>query len=122
MASSPPNILYIHSHDTGRFIEPYGAPFKTPNLLSLAKKGVTFRHAFCVASSCSAARSAILTGMYPHQNGMTGLGHRGWVLYDYEKTLVSVLKKSGYHTVLMGESHITPRSQPEMIGFDEILI
>ena len=117
-----PNILYIHSHDTGRFIEPYGAPFHTPNFMALAKKGATFRQAFCVASSCSAARSAFLTGMYPHQNGMTGLGHRGWRLYDYQKTMVSVLKGAGYHTVLMGESHITPRAQPELIGYDEVLI
>ncbi len=117
-----PNILYIHSHDTGRFVEPYGTTMRTPNLLNLAQKGTTFRHAFCVASSCSAARASLLTGMYPHQNGMTGLGHRGWYLHDYQKTLVAVLKSAGYHTALMGESHITPRDQPDLIGFDEICV
>jgi N-sulfoglucosamine sulfohydrolase len=90
--------------------------------MGLAKKGVTFRHAFCGASSCSAARSVLLTGMYPHQNGMTGLGHRGWYLNDYQKTLVPVLKRAGYHTALMGESHVAPRGETELLGFDEVLI
>jgi hypothetical protein len=31
-----PNILYIHSHDTGRYIQPYGHAVPTPNLQRLA--------------------------------------------------------------------------------------
>jgi N-sulfoglucosamine sulfohydrolase len=27
-----PNILYIHTHDTGRYIQPYGYAVPTPNL------------------------------------------------------------------------------------------
>ena len=41
-----PNILYIHSHDTGRFIQPYGHAIATPNLQKLAEQGVLFRQAF----------------------------------------------------------------------------
>src|ERR1700712_342230 len=116
-----PNILYIHSHDTGRYIEPYGFPVHTPNLQKLAQEGTLFRHAFCVASSCSASRASLMSGMYPHQNGMTGLAHRGWYLNDYKKTLVSVLNGAGYHTALMGESHITPYDETDLIGYTEIL-
>lgn len=115
------NILYIHSHDTGRHIGPYGYPVNTPNLLNLAKQGTLFRHAFCAASSCSAARASLMTGMYPHQNGMTGLAHRGWYLHDYSKTLVSFLNDQGYHTALMGESHITPYDETDLIGYDEVV-
>ena len=115
------NILYIHSHDTGRHIGPYGFPVNTPNLLNLAKQGTLFRHAFCAASSCSAARASLMTGMYPHQNGMTGLAHRGWYLHDYSKTLVSFLNDQGYHTALMGESHITPYDETDLIGYDEVV-
>ena len=34
-----PNILYIHSHDTGRYIQPYGHAVPTPNLQRLAEEG-----------------------------------------------------------------------------------
>lgn len=116
-----PNILYIHSHDTGRYIQPYGFPVQTPHLQKLATEGVLFRQAFCVASSCSASRASLMSGMYPHQNGMTGLAHRGWYLNDYKKTLVSVLNDNGYHTALMGESHITPYDETDLIGYDEVV-
>jgi arylsulfatase A-like enzyme len=53
---------------------------------------------------------------------MTGLAHRGWYLNDYKKTLVSLINTHGYHTALMGESHITPRGEAHLIGFSEILI
>ena len=29
---SSPNILYLHSHDTGRYVQPYGHAVPTPNL------------------------------------------------------------------------------------------
>ena len=35
-SASRPNILYIHSHDTGRFTSPYGYAVPTPNLQRLA--------------------------------------------------------------------------------------
>ena len=41
--SAPPNILYIHSHDTGRYVQPYGYQVPTPNIQLLADQGVLFR-------------------------------------------------------------------------------
>ena len=41
-----PNIVYIHSHDTGRYIEPYGYDVSTPNLQRFADEGMVFRQAF----------------------------------------------------------------------------
>jgi len=41
--SARPNILYIHSHDTGRFVQPYGFQVPTPNIQLLADQGVLFR-------------------------------------------------------------------------------
>ena len=35
-----PNIIYIHSHDTGRYVEPYGHAIPTPNLQKLAEEGI----------------------------------------------------------------------------------
>ncbi len=78
-----PNILYLHSHDTGRYVQPYGHAIPTPNIQRLAEQGVLFRKAFCAAPTCSASRACLLTGQYAHSNGMLGLAHRGFSLRDY---------------------------------------
>src|SRR3954468_5596277 len=59
---TPPNIIYLHSHDTGRYVEPYGYAVPTPRIQKLADEGLTFRNAFCAASTCSASRACLLTG------------------------------------------------------------
>jgi N-sulfoglucosamine sulfohydrolase len=56
------NVLYIHSHDSGRYLEPYGHRIPTPSLLRLARGGVLFRQAHCAAPTCSPSRAALLTG------------------------------------------------------------
>ena len=101
------NIIYIHSHDTGRYISPYGYRFDTPNLLKLAEGGVIFRQAFSAASSCSPSRAALLTGTYPHTNGMLGLAHRGFKLHYPEHHLAAFLASHGYETVLAGFQHVS---------------
>ena len=102
---SRPNILYLHSHDTGRYVRPYGFGVPTPNLQRLAEQGVLFRQAFCTNPTCSASRSGLLTGQWPHNNGMTGLAHRGWQLNDYGHHVVRALRSHGYHTALCGMQH-----------------
>jgi arylsulfatase A-like enzyme len=115
----PPNILYIHSHDTGRYVQPYGYPVETPRIQALAEQGMMFRQAFCAASTCSASRACLLTGTCAHSNGMLGLAHRGWSLHDYGWHVVHTLRKVGYHSILIGEQHISKR--PEEIGYDGVV-
>jgi N-sulfoglucosamine sulfohydrolase len=115
----PPNILYIHSHDTGRYVQPYGYQVPTPNIQMLADQGVLFREAFCAAPTCSGSRASLLTGQYCHNNGMTGLAHRGWKLNDYSKHWVHTLREAGYRSTLIGEQHIS--EDPKAIGFDEVI-
>lgn len=114
-----PNILYIHSHDTGRHIQPYGADVATPNLQRLAEEGVLFRQAFNVAPTCSPSRAGLVTGMCAHSAGMIGLAHRGFQLKDYHQHLVNVLRPQGYRSTLIGVQHVAPDS--EMIGYDQVL-
>jgi N-sulfoglucosamine sulfohydrolase len=114
-----PNILYIHSHDTGRYVQPYGYQVPTPNIQMLADQGVLFREAFCVAPTCSGSRASLLTGQYCHNNGMMGLAHRGWTLNDYGKHWVHTLREAGYRSVLIGEQHIS--TDPHTIGFDRVV-
>jgi N-sulfoglucosamine sulfohydrolase len=114
-----PNILYMHSHDTGRYVQPYGEPVPMPNVQALADQGVLFRQAFCAAPTCSASRACLLTGQYGQSNGMLGLAHRGWSLRDYRHHIVNVLRGVGYTSTLIGEQHIS--KEPEVIGYDEVL-
>ena len=51
--SKQPNIIYINSHDTGRYVSPYGFNVRTPNLQRLAEEGVLFRQSFSAAPTCS---------------------------------------------------------------------
>jgi N-sulfoglucosamine sulfohydrolase len=115
----PPNILYVHSHDTGRYVQPYGHAIPTPNIQRLADQGVLFRKAFCAAPTCSASRACLLTGQHGHSNGMLGLAHRGWSLHDYRQHIVHTLRPAGYHSVLIGEQHISKR--PDVIGYDRVI-
>jgi N-sulfoglucosamine sulfohydrolase len=117
--SDLPNILYMHSHDTGRYTQPYGEQVPMPNVQGLADQGVLFRQAFCAAPTCSASRACLLTGQYGQSNGMLGLAHRGWSLRDYHHHIVHVLRKAGYSSTLIGEQHIS--KEPEVIGYDEVM-
>src|SRR6476469_3443982 len=115
----PPNIVYLHSHDTGRHIQPYGHQVPTPNIQRLADQGVLFRQAFSAAPVCSASRAALLTGEYSHTNGMLGLAHRGYRLANYDHHLVHTLHNAGYTTTMIGEQHVA--ADPEEIGYDHIV-
>ena len=114
-----PNIVYLHSHDTGRYVQPYGHQVPTPNIQRLADQGLLFRQAFSAAPVCSPSRAALLTGEYSHTNGMLGLAHRGYRLADYDHHLVHTLRRAGYTSTLIGEQHVS--IDPEDIGYDHVL-
>ena len=111
-----PNILYVHSHDTGRYIQSYGFDVPTPNLHRIGSEGVLFRQAFSAAPTCSPSRAALLTGMCPHSSGMLGLAHRGFVLNDYRQHVLHTLRGAGYTSTLIGLQHVA--RAPETIGYD----
>ena len=113
-----PNVLYLHSHDTGRYVQPYGYPVPTPNIQHLTDQGVLFRQAFCAAPVCSGSRAALLTGQCTHATGMLGLAHRGYRLLHPERHIVNVLREAGYWTGLVGEQHVS--ENPGDLGYDHV--
>jgi N-sulfoglucosamine sulfohydrolase len=115
----PPNIVYLHSHDTGRSVQPYGHQIVTPNIQRLADQGLLFRQAFCAAPTCSGSRACLLTGQWAHVNGMTGLAHRGWTLNDYGRHIVHPLREAGYWSALIGEQHLSV--DPGVLGYDHVV-
>jgi arylsulfatase A-like enzyme len=118
-----PNILYLHCHDAGRYVQPYGYAIRTPNIQSLAEEGVLFRQAFSGAPTCSPSRACLVTGQWAHCNGMLGLAHRGGVLDDYNRHICHTLRGAGYVTALSGFQHVArePFADPKDVGYDECL-
>lgn len=113
-----PNLLVIHSHDSGRSLQPYGFAVPTPHLQHLAERGVLFRQAFCAAPTCSPSRAALFTGQMPHSCGMLGLVNRGFSLEHPERHLANILRAAGYHTALTGVQHVV--REPSATGYDVV--
>lgn len=117
------NVLYLHTHDTGRVISPYGYAVETPRIQEFCEDALLFQHAFCVAPTCSPSRAGLLTGTYPHQNGMLGLAQRGFEI-DGSRHLARLLSHEGFRSVLCGVQHevgyyTDHQLAPEALGYDE---
>jgi N-sulfoglucosamine sulfohydrolase len=115
-----PNILLITADDLGVQVGCYGdQTARTPRIDQLARDGIRFTNAYVTQASCSASRSSILTGLYPHQNGQIGLAHLGFSMHDTVKTLPAMLKQAGYRTGIIGKLHVEPEKN---FVFDETLL
>ena len=121
-ASRRPNVLVYISHDTGRFIHPYGVEtVHTPAADRVASEGVLFERCFCAAPQCSPSRAALFTGRYPHANGVMGLTHAdfAWDLPQEEIHAAEYLRRLGYETVGGGNLHEMRRREDR--GFDAFI-
>jgi arylsulfatase A-like enzyme len=117
------NVLYLHAHDTGRCVEPFGYPVQTPHLMRLAETGVTLRNCYCANPTCSPSRAALLTGQYPHANGMTGLAHRGFALNQPSQHLAAFLRNTaGYNAYLFGTQHVIDGDRIDETGYEGKLV
>ncbi|WP_135830361.1 sulfatase family protein [Halorussus halobius] len=112
-----PNLVLVHCHDLGQYLGCYGYDVDTPNLDRFAADGVRFENYFCTAPQCSPSRSSMMTGTYPHENGVMGLAHMGWGLDDDQWTLPKRLADAGYSTHLLGFQHEVPEDRPERLGY-----
>ncbi len=111
-AEERPNILLIVSEDNGQELGCYGEPFvKTPVLDKLAEGGLRFHNAYVPQAGCSQSRAALLTGLYPHQNGQIGLATWKFRMYREDTpNIVRSLKQVGYRTGIIGKLHVNPAS------------
>ncbi|WP_336035828.1 sulfatase [Halobacterium yunchengense] len=114
-----PNVVLVHCHDLGQYLGCYGADVDSPNLDRLAADGVRLERSFCTAPQCSPSRSSMMTGAYPHENGVMGLAHMGWALDDDWATLPKYLRDAGYSTHLLGFQHEVP-DDPTRLGYDHV--
>jgi uncharacterized sulfatase len=72
-ASRPPNVVLMISDDQGWTDYGFmGHPaIRTPRLDALSKESVTFTRGYSAAPLCCPSLASILTGLHPHQHGIT---------------------------------------------------
>jgi arylsulfatase A-like enzyme len=126
-APAKPNIVYIMADDMGYAdVSCYGRPdIQTPNIDSIAGRGMRFLQGYANSAVCSATRTALITGRYqyrlrigleePLPAGQPDIG-----LPPEHPTLPSLLKKAGYGTTLIGKWHLgaLPKFGPLKSGYD----
>ncbi|WP_440877322.1 sulfatase-like hydrolase/transferase [Thalassotalea sp. PLHSN55] len=108
--AAQPNILVISMDDALQ--EQFGAfggtvsPSPTPTIDALAAQGMKFTNAHTVAANCNPSRNVMISGTYPHQNGVVGFRQ---VWKSPVPLLPKIMQQNGYITGLFGKAtHATP--------------
>ena len=125
-AADKPNILIIMGDDIGiSNISKYSnglMGYQTPNIDRIANEGMMFTD-FYGEQSCTAGRSAMITGQHPVRTGLTKVGMPGAPvgLQKEDPTLADLLKPLGYISGQFGKNHLGDRDEflPTAHGFDE---
>ena len=125
-ATSRPNFLVIFGDDVGwANISAYNMGimgYRTPNIDRIAKEGALFTDHYA-ENSCTAGRSAFITGQSPLRTGLSKVGLPGAAegMRPEDPTIAGLLKPLGYTTGQFGKNHLGDRDEhlPTMHGFDE---
>ena len=121
-----PNVIFIVTDDEGAADAGcYGAKdLFTPNIDSIAARGVRFTQFYAGAPVCSPSRACLMTGRYPIRAGLTGnasseAGGKVAMRSDIP-TLGQMFKAAGYATAHIGKWHLgfTHDTMPNARGFD----
>ena len=125
-AASKPNILVIWGDDIGQTnISTYTfglVGYKTPNIDRIAQEGMMFTD-YYGEQSCTAGRSAFITGQSVFRTGLSKVGLPGADLgmKEEDPTIAALLKAQGYATGQFGKNHLGDKDEhlPTNHGFDE---
>src|SRR5476651_1294824 len=127
-AGKKPNVLILWGDDIGYWnISTYNQGmmgYKTPNIDRIAKEGAMFTDWYG-QQSCTAGRSAFITGQTPLRTGLLKVGLPGAKegLQDKDPTIAELLKGQGYATAQFGKNHLgdADSTLPTAHGFDEFM-
>ncbi|WP_024481449.1 sulfatase-like hydrolase/transferase [Cellulophaga baltica] len=129
-----PNVLWILTDDqrvdsngfyneivTGTKNSPLGF-VSSPNLDSLAQEGIVFTNMYCNSPACAPSRSSMISGKYPHHNGVYGFEYFNADTDFSTKTLPQVMEENGYETSLFGKAgyrnkSIDLKNRKKLTGF-----
>jgi arylsulfatase len=123
-----PNFLILWGDDVGWFnVSAYNLGimgYRTPNIDRIGREGAVFTDWYG-QNSCTAGRSAFITGQSPIRTGLTKVGLPGSELglQAEDPTIAELLKPLGYATAQFGKNHLGDRNEflPTAHGFDEFL-
>jgi arylsulfatase A-like enzyme len=79
---------------------------QTPNLDRMGEEGLVFENAYATNPSCSPAKAAIQTGMYPHSNRVIKNTYNGIDLPMAFETIAERMQPAGYDTGFIGKWHL----------------
>ncbi len=121
-----PNFVIIWGDDIGvTNISAYShglLGYDTPHIDRLAKEGMMFTD-YYGEQTCTAARSAFITGQSVYRTGLSKVGVPGAPLglQKQDPTIAELLKPLGYATGHFGKNHLGDRNEflPTVYGFDE---
>ncbi|MGO4682094.1 arylsulfatase [Hyphomicrobium sp. 2TAF46] len=126
LSGSKPNILVLWGDDIGiANLSAYSnglMGYETPNIDRIAKEGLKLQH-YYGEQSCTAGRSAFLTGQHIMRSGLSKVGFPGapMGMSQLDPSVGGLLKNLGYATGQFGKNHVGDRnpSLPTVNGFDE---
>jgi arylsulfatase A-like enzyme len=126
MADKKPNILVIWGDDIGMWnLSCYNKGmmgYQTPNIDRIANEGMIFTD-YYGEQSCTAGRSAFITGQSVFRTGLSKVGFPGadMGLRAEDPTIAEMLKPLGYATGQFGKNHFGDKDEflPTNHGFDE---
>jgi arylsulfatase A-like enzyme len=121
-----PNIVIIWGDDIGQSnVSAYTMGlmgYQTPNIDRVANEGVIFTD-YYAEQSCTAGRSAFITGQSVFRTGLSKVGLPGadLGLRKEDVTIAELLKGQGYATGQFGKNHLGDKDEflPTAHGFDE---
>jgi len=112
-----PNIIVIISdeHNAG-VLGCYGNNIvDTPNLDSLARRGVTFESCYCNSPLCVPSRLSFTCGKYASRVG--AWNNNCWLPSDDYPSIARIMNAAGYESILCGKMHY---DRTRRYGFTEI--
>jgi len=125
-AAKKPNIVVIWGDDIGLSnLSAYTEGlmgYHTPNIDRIANEGMKFTD-YYAEQSCTAGRSAFITGQSVFRTGLSKVGLPGAKqgLSSKDPTIAELLKNHDYATGQFGKNHLGDRNEflPTVHGFDE---
>jgi arylsulfatase len=126
MPDGKPNILVIWGDDIGiANLSCYTGGlmgYRTPNIDRISDEGMRFTDSYG-EQSCTAGRSAFITGQSVFRTGLSKVGIPGADvgLQAEDPTIAELLKPLGYTTGQFGKNHLGDKNEflPTVHGFDE---
>ena len=112
------NVLFLFTDQQRKdSLGVYGNEFvDTPNLDRLAADGAAHERAYTPTAICAPARSALVTGELPHNNGVTRNPEEAGSFPEDCRYYTQLLRDTGYEVGLTGKWHLG--TDPAAFGVD----